>query len=321
MIPWPDYTSSHDNELGLGEHMQGIQRIKQHLIVTGAVKTGIRKSQFIIIKMGSQSALQPWSLPKYGYPYKKPDERDRIVKVFDVDRSLWHAGGIQAVGDVVAIPIYGSDKTKPGSEVRFFNFDNPESPKELTSITLIKPDIESKAIAMTRTPDNHYVLMVWDDKVLDFHRSNTTVITEGFSETPVRVRKSEVIGGFQLGGGGQSGEGTYQSLNFVRDTNETFYLVATRNQEKASPTFHGKDLMDLYKVWWPDGFGGKVQIKFVKQKQMYCYNQQANFGAGSGIYVQDERHMFLYAASHWLHGGNKRYNFSEYAYSLDTPTD
>ncbi len=213
-IPWPDYTSSHDNELGLGEHMQGIQRIKQHLIVTGGVKTGIRKSQFIIIKMGSQSALQPWSLPKYGYPYKKPDERDCIVKVIDVDRSLWHAGGIQAVGDVVAIPVYGSDKKKPGSEVRFFNFDNPESPKELTGITLVKPDIESKAIAMTRTPDNYYVLMVWDDQVLDFHRSKTTVITEGFSETPVRLRKSEVIGGFQPGGGGQSGTGTYQSLNF-----------------------------------------------------------------------------------------------------------
>ena len=100
--------------------------------------------------MESQPALGPWSLPKYGFPYKKPHEKDRIVKVVDVDRPLWHAGGIQAVGDVIAIPIYGSDKKKPGSEVRFFNFDNPESPKELPGMALMKSDIESKATALKR---------------------------------------------------------------------------------------------------------------------------------------------------------------------------
>jgi len=161
------------------------------------------------------------------------------------------------------------------------------------------------------------MLMVWDDEVLDFHDSKTSDIRNGFRSNPVRVPKQNVEGGFQPGGGGQSGRGTYQSLNFIRDVNGTVYFVATRNKEKASPTFHGDDLLDLYKVWWPDAFGGKVKIRFVAQKKMFCYNQQANFGAGTGIYVDDAHHVFLYCASHWLHGGNTRYNFSEYSYRLN----
>lgn len=313
VIPWPDYTSSNDNELGLGEHFQGIQRIKQHLILSGGVKTGRRHSQLVIIRMGSRGARGPWGLPRYGFSYKRPSEQDKIVKVLDVDRVLWHAGGIQAVGSVLALPIYGS---APGSEIRLFDFDNPENPVELSSIRLIKSDVASKAAALTRLPDEHFMLMVWDDHVLDFHYSNTSDIRNGFRPAPVRVRKASVEGGFQPGGRGQSGSGTYQSLNFVRDVNGSVYFIAGRNKEKASPTFHGSDLLDLYKVWWPDAFGGKVKIRFLAQKQMYCYNQQANFGAGCGIYADDATHMFLYAASHWLHGGNTRYNFNEYSYRL-----
>jgi hypothetical protein len=311
VISWPDYTSSYENELGLGEHFQGIQRIRQHVILSGGVKTGVRRSQLIVIRMGSQNPSGPWATPRYGFHFKRPCGDDRVIRVVDIDEKNWHAGGIQAVGSIVAIPVYGS---APGSEIRFFDFENPEEPVELADIRLIKPDIAAKAVAMTRLPNDHFIVMVWDDRVLDFHYSHTTDILAGFRKRPVRVHNETVEGTFQPGGGGQSGRGSYQSINFVRDTTGAIYFVAGRNKEKASPTFHGDDILDLYKVWWPDQFGEEVRIQFVKQKKMYCYNQQANFGAGIGIYVDDEQHMFLYSSSHWLHGGNARYNFNEYSY-------
>jgi len=312
-IPWPDYTTSGDNELGLGEHFQGIQRIGQYLILSGGIKTGIRRSQLIVIKMGTQSETGPWALPRYGFSYKKPPPKDRIVKVVDIDRVKWHAGGIQAMGKIIAVPIYGGP---PGSGIRYFDFSVPENgPVEIEGIRLTKSDMNSKAVALTQLPNDHYMTMVWDDEYLDFHYSNSDDIQNGFQTTHTRVHKNEVQGGFQPGGAGISGFGTYQSVNFVRDCDNTVYFVAARNQQKGSPTFPGDDYADLYKVLWPNGYEARPEISLVDHRQLYCYNQQCNFGAGAGIYVDDEQHFFLYGASHWLHGGNARYNFNEYSYT------
>lgn len=313
IIPWPDYTSTDDNELGLGEHFQGIQRIGQHLILSGGIKTGIRRSQLIVIKMRTQSESGPWALPKYGFSYKKPPPEDRIAIVVDIDRLQWHAGGIQAMGDVIAVPIYGDGA---GSEIRYFDFSNRNNgPTEIEGIRLTKSDMKSKAVALTQLQNHHYMTMVWDDENLDFHYSNSPDIGNGFQTAYTRVNKGDVQGGFQPGGGGISGNGTYQSVNFVRDSDNTVYFVAVRNQQKASPTFPGKDFADLYKVSWPNGYEAEPEISRVEHKQMYCYNGQCNFGAGAGIYIDDEQHLFLYGASHWLHGGNARYNFNEYSYT------
>lgn len=312
-IPWPDYTSTDDNELGLGEHFQGIQRIGQYLIISGGIKTGIKRSQLIVIKMGTRPKSGPWALPKYGFSYKKPSSMDKIIKVVDLDRKKWHAGGIQAMGEVLAVPIYGGD---PGSDIRYFDFSDPENgATEMADIRLTKSDMKSKAVALTRLPNDHYMTMVWDDEDLDFHYCNSPDIRNGFQTAYARVNKRDVHGGFQPGGGGISGDGTYQSVNFVRDSDNTVYFVATRNAEKASPTFIGKDFADLYKVSWPNGYEAEPEISRVDHRQMYCYNQQCSFGAGAGIYIDDKQHLFLYGASHWLHGGNARYNFNEYSYT------
>jgi len=76
-IPPPDYTSTIENELGLGEHIQGIQRIGRHLILSGGIKTGIRRSQLILIEMGTRPAQGPWALPDYGQLQKPAAGRQR----------------------------------------------------------------------------------------------------------------------------------------------------------------------------------------------------------------------------------------------------
>ncbi len=85
MIPDPDYTSKRKNEHGKGEHFQGIQRIGWHLIISGGIKTGTKRSQLIVIRMGTRLVRGPWALPKYGHNYKKPPRDDCIVHVVDID--------------------------------------------------------------------------------------------------------------------------------------------------------------------------------------------------------------------------------------------
>ncbi|MCH8992239.1 MAG: hypothetical protein IIA44_10885, partial [Acidobacteria bacterium] len=78
MIPDPDYTSKVTGSLGSGEHFQGIQRIGRHLIISGGIKTGDKRSQLIVIRMGTRLVRAPWALPQYGHNYKKPPPEDGI---------------------------------------------------------------------------------------------------------------------------------------------------------------------------------------------------------------------------------------------------
>ncbi len=322
VIPEPEYTSQTSNSLGLGEHFQGIQRIGQHLIVSGGIKTGKQRSQLIIIRMGSRSKTGPWALPKYGFSYKKPSLQDRIVDMVDVDSGRWHAGGIQACGSVLGIPIYSNDDEDqlPGSDVRFFDFSDPENPTRVDKITIEYRDntdtergTKAKAVALAQLPNNHYMTMVWDDKNFDFHYCESEDIKTGFHK-PNRVMKDQ-IEDFAPGADGNTGNGTYQSVNFILDTDGTMYFVATRNSEKGSPTVPGRDYADLYRVDWENDYKKAPKITRVDHRQFFCYNQQCNFGAGTGIYIDDADHMYLYSTPHWLHDGNKRHNFNEYSYA------
>lgn len=312
-IPDPDYTSKVSGSLGLGEHFQGIQRIGRHLIISGGIKTGTRRSQLIVIRMGTRLVRGPWALPKYGHNYRKPPADDGIVRVVDVDETRWYAGGIQCMGDFVAVPIYSGDHD---SEIRYFEFSAGDSSlAAIPAITLNCSYTAAKAVALTRLPDNHYMTMIWDDHSLAFHYSKSEVFLDGFEAAHVNVNKDDVVGGFQPGDHGLGGlDGTYQSVNLVRQTGEGMYIVATRNSQKLSPSVTGVDYADLYRVAWPNGFTSPPLITLVKHRKFYCYNQQCNFGAGTGIYVDDEEHMYLYGVSHWLHGGGKRLNFNEYSY-------
>jgi len=308
-IPLPDYTSNIKNWLGREEHIQGIQRIGKYLIISGGLKGKFHRSQLIVLKMETCPENGPWALPEYGYLYKKPHKNDKIIDVYDIDSERWHPGGIQALNNIVAIPIYGDNQ---GSEIRFFEFQESEyGLTEIENLRLERNHCRSKAVALTSLPDDHFMLMVWDDENLDFHYSNSADIYEGFNNDNICVNKTELSEGFDPKG---FMPGTYQSINFIRDSNDTIYFVAMRNSNKISPTIPGKNYADLYKVTWLQGFSKPPKISIVEHKRFYCYNQQCNFGAGAGIYIDDEDHLFLYGASHWLHSRNKRYNFNEYSY-------
>ena len=79
----------------------------RYMVITGGLKYGSpTQAQLIVFEMGSQSPTGPWALPSYGHSYKNPPRQDRTVRVVNVDSTLWHAGGIQALDYVIGIPIW-----------------------------------------------------------------------------------------------------------------------------------------------------------------------------------------------------------------------
>lgn len=314
-LRWPEYTSNIENEFGLGEHFQGIQRYGNRLFLSGCIKTGKRRSQIVAIEMGTRSISDAWSIPRYkvnGHDFKNPAPTDRVVGAVDLDAERWHAGGIQALGRILAVPIYGD---VPGSEVRFYDVSGVEGHAIEIMSARLELSIKANAVGLSRRDNGIYILLVWDDEHLYFHSSQSIDILDGFRLDSKAVQKKHVKGGLEPGGGGSSGTGTYQNLNLIRGLGDKMFMIGTRNQELASPTFLGADFADLYEIHWPDSGEGDPEITLIQHVQFYCYDQQCNFGAGAGVYAANPSLLLLYGASHWLHGGNSRVNFNEYARS------
>ena len=316
LIPWPSYSILGD----VREHIQGVQRYKDYLVLSAGIRGGEGKaSQLIVVRMGSRTEDGAWSKP-YGNPqfdHENPSPLDRVIAVIDVDNRKWHAGGIQMAGPILAVPIYGDGDR---AQVRFFDFSRPETPAALEDITLISPENSpSRAVGLIRIPNKHYLLLVWDDRNLYFYLSRTTDIHQGFdASTCFVVSPEDVRGGFQTEGSGPFGFSTYQNLTFVTDRSDGVYLVATRNTQVGSPVLTGKNFATLYKVSWPGGdHERRPEIDRVESKQIHCHDHQCDFAAGAGTYVDADGELFLYAVPHHLRDFNRRIPFNEYAFDVD----
>ena len=199
MIPWPHYTSDVQNSYGLEEHVQGIQRLGRHLLLTGSGKhfsppTG----HLIVVEMGSRPVTGPWSLPSYGQDWQNLLREDRLVSLVALDTVNWHAGGTQLVGDLLAVRLYGDDGSK--GEVRFYRMVDPTAPQELLGARIQRSTTNVKSVGVTRLAGGRYLVVAWDDVTVDFFLSNSPRVEEGFSSSFWSVSPSDVTGGFQGGG-------------------------------------------------------------------------------------------------------------------------
>lgn len=315
--PWPEYTSNLSNQRFNREHFQGVQRVGSKLVLSGGIShvdaPGTQKaSQLIVVEMGSVAEKTAWSLPAYGSSYKEPDERDLVVEVRTVHQTAWHAGGIQAIDSLVAVPVYAS-----GQDSRIEFLDLEEEARILKPLET--PGQSPKAVGIAPLADwlaHRYVMVVWDDVDLRFYFADTLPLDfdeADINSDPPRISVQDLPAGFLEGL--QPSRSTYQMVNLVLNkTDSHIYMIAARSSEVLTPLIPGRDSLDLYRVRFIGNDLKRPHVEFVTSKLMYCYNKQCNFSAATGIYVHDEHHMFLYAASHWLHDGNKRINFNEYAF-------
>jgi hypothetical protein len=326
------------------EHVQGIARSPQtgsnifYITRSGNVYDSDYYGSLMVVEMGTRDTdgerLRSNRLLKGEETRTTPPHTmDRVIK--NIAYSDWeHPGGIQMVGDILAVPL-----EKPGNiylpqgRIIFYDCSNPRDPQKL-DYELDFPDHNVGVLGITRLPDGHFFMIVtWgDNDTVQFYRSNeTSFLTPGFKferhqVSPVSFWNLIVSGYWIVDDGDQMSRGDYpfQTLNFVNQTDGRLFLIASRNNDGWAPLFNGDDLMYLIEVT-SFGAGETVELTGIR-KDVHkwltsegCWNTwghfscgikpvsvseniQANFNAGAGAYVSPTGELLYYATSHYNKG-------------------
>jgi len=227
------------------EHFQGVQRVGNHLFISGSGETE-GKAQIFTIHMASR----PESGPMAPTTDKSVHEGDALVHVERVDTQYWHVGGMMAFGHYLAVGAEAGCSTSErllglcltASRVHFIDVSDPSAPKQLP-YSIERPTKTAGAVALTQEADGRYLLLVGgiDSDSLDFYR------------TPVGVESLDIDPGFELVAtwdkealvvmaGVDDDYNAYQSMNFVRQADGTIFIIGTTRTKKCL----GNDVADLF---------------------------------------------------------------------------
>ena len=326
-IRWPRYTQVTGNKLGFNNHFQSMQRLRKgkYMAVSGG-DPHESMSHLFVVEMKSRNARGGWrsNVLEAG----QPSDDDKIVRTIGIDAKKWHAGGISALGDILAVPIYS---TKPvNSEIVFLYMENPKDPKRF-NVKISRPGVASYAVAFTKLQNGHFLLAVWGGdnrpspprpRCLDFYLSRSENFFEGFIRNratwyPDRENINVVEGQ-------DRNFGDFQSINFINQADGGLFLVGMHNNSDLSPHKPGSDYADLYRIEFADDrvFAPAPKLSLpsitkVSNKRFYCLDQQCHFDASSGIHVDASGILRLYSCYYW--SDNSLIKFNEYRPAIDSP--
>jgi hypothetical protein len=294
------YTSRVSNRMGFGNHFQGMVRLGQYVVLSGGDPRGCA-AELYVTRMESRKATMPFRSNLWRST--QPPEKDVVAKRICVDTKLWHAGGIDAAGDLVAIPLEG---LKNRSRVVFYDFSDPEAPEPIVGASIDRAVGKASAAAVARLADDRFVVAVWGfgtTRWLDFYLSRHADVAKGF-DGPARVT---LPANFALV--------EYQAIHFVTQTDGGLFLLGFHNTSNSAPTTSGLDIVHVWEVALPPGApkdgewpGLKVELK--TWGEFTCKDRQANMDAGAAAWVDPSGELHLYSCYHWRQDGTVR--FSEF---------
>ena len=235
------YTTVPENNDGTNNHFQGLQRLPdgRHFVISGGNwRPEPRGSEIYIGRIGSRSPEGPW-LSNVTNRGTVPDA-DVLVGAITVDAPLWHAGGMDVCGPVLAIAVehnggIGSVLVGAGrggradeSAIHFFDMSDPTSPRFFAGSDqrIHRPGFKAGAVALTRLGDGRYLCGAWSDSDsgpmrLDLYVSSGAGAFDGrFLHTPDAVRTwtpdphdpaRRAL--------------NFQAVNFVQDVDGLLYLL------------------------------------------------------------------------------------------------
>lgn len=264
-----------------------------------------------------------------------PDPRDRVIKTIYFNGNGWpdyaHPGGMQLVGDVLALSIeHPYESGLPETAILFIDVSDPERPELLSMAALPDPSDSFSAGLVGITPfraENgrccRYVMIAAGKQNTDvrFYRSR---ITDG--ETGVTDLKSPALAWdetarfseqqiedclnadnpyyptFRIDWHTGSGD-AHQMLNFVRQggIDGPLFLIGGRN---TTPLPSGDDMIDLYRIHLQDSgvpescFIEHVRSTHVTSKPFIGGGDSANLAAASGVYVTPSGELMVYASEY-----------------------
>jgi hypothetical protein len=293
------YTSSVSNGLGLNNHFQGVARLGRYVVISGGDQHR-PAGELYVVRMDSRKVTQPFrsNLWKSTLP---PEEDVAVLRVH-LDSALWHAGGIDALGDVVVVPLEGG---KANARVDFYDFTDPEQPSLIKKATIERTVNKASAATLAQLDDGRFVLAVWwYPKARNFDFYVTTDLEAGWAG-PVTVTLPKPKYDFVA----------YQCISFVKQADGALFLLAFENTSEQAPTNPGVDLAHLWRVAVPPGApqGGAwpgLAMEQVDFRRFNCKDRQANMDAGSSAWVDPSGELHAYSCYHWRQ--DNRILFSEF---------
>ncbi|HXU29771.1 MAG TPA: hypothetical protein VN851_04255 [Thermoanaerobaculia bacterium] len=224
----------------------------------------------------STSIAQPEDTP--------PSGSDRVIATLPPRDHFRHAGGMQAAGNVVALPM----EEGPGNgRIALYDFNSSTAPLPFAFIEGTTPAAGTASLAKLSASQWVLLLGHGDAKKLEVFKSssgdlrapgNRWTRTEIWEDWKVNVWDS------------------FQNLNFVTDCNDgQLYLIGTGLGVRWGAI--GSDYAHLYRAF----ADGPLRLEHVGVKQFYCSNdgsRQCNFDAGSGVFVGADHKLVLYATEH-----------------------
>jgi hypothetical protein len=318
IAPWL-YTMLDENDNGVQNHFQGVQRLRhsKFLAISGG-DWRTPMSHLFIVKMHSRNRVGPWGTNVFAS--NDPPLKDAIVKTIGIDSVMWHAGGMDVLGHILAVPV---EYAQPGalrdlanlpmpdhgpvdrSRVVFFHMRNPTKP-QMFRCTIERTGDTAAAVALTKLPNQHYLVAVRVGMRIVFYLSKTPEFGDGFRDDPLTWEDKTVRAAGDL----KRELGDLQSINFINQRDGQLYMAGLHNTSGAAPTFGGDNIVDLYTVVIPDaakpptasqGSIAEPVITRVASRKFECKHRQCNMDAAAGMYV-DRGKLIVYSAYHWRTG-------------------
>jgi len=282
--------------------------------------------------------INPWPTP--------PDPLDAVVTTVYFDgQGDWpnygHAGGMQLVGDVLAVPLsHPYDPLLPENRIVLIDVSDPTAPRLLSALDPASgPEFEAGQVALTPVRNSsgvglRYVLLVTgkDNRDVRLYRSRSTVPGDPTGPTDLKWTCPEdpdpddppctpLAWDFlrswtsdQLPAWPTEGSQSHQMFNFVRQGSLTgpLFLIATRNVESVYAFGDGTDLIYLYQVHVNEfGDPDEALLTFTTRKPVATNaiggaGDTSHFTGSTGVYVSPSGELIIYASQHNAEGPFER---------------
>ncbi|MBN8232746.1 hypothetical protein JYK02_35035 [Corallococcus macrosporus] len=216
-----------------------------------------------------------------------PPVTDAAVAALPVLDGYRHGGGMQAVGNILALPM--EEGPGPG-RVALHDYNQSLTPAPFAFVDGLTAN--AGTASLTKLSDGHFLLLLghFDAKALEVFRSTEPDIRSASNQW-------ERVDLWQASELPQGEWGAFQGLNFVTDCNDSrLYLVGTRLGGLRWGAV-SDDYAHLYRVH----LDGHLRLEHVASKHLYCSNdgsRQCNLDAAGGVFVGSDRSLILYATEH-----------------------
>lgn len=295
-------------------HWQGVQRPMTDSVQYLYVSRSGAEIAFVVVKMESRNPaatrfrsnrLNP-ALPLHE---TSPPAGDRIIKEVAGEPGFDHAGGMQIIGNILAVPF---EDHKNKSCVVLYDLKNPEDPAKFhvldhSNVTSPSDPGQGSAVGLTKLQDGRYLMVVGvhSSKVLDFYVSNATSLRDpALKFERFYTQKGGLVGGFQ-------------NLNFINQCDGKIFMVGTHNTGWPPPS-QGANHVRWYQL--KNGPANTLAIEKVGAMELHCEYPTAalasvvhcNLGAGGGIYIDRNRQVYVYGVEHDNDGPAGSVKFEEF---------